>query len=121
MSRTAAKIARDWVIECCELVLDDICLDLYYSNQTNNKNQLRSKVLYLELIFQKHLNFSKELTSLRHLRKKLYKNFWLNYELKEQEYSPEIFLTFASQAEVPFNFFTGLHQMVGIGVKFYPF
>ena len=77
---------KDWVIECCELVLDDICLDLYYSNQTNNKNQLRSKVLYLELIFQKHLNFSKELTSLRHLRKKLYKNFWLNYELKEQEY-----------------------------------
>lgn len=45
----------------------------------------------------------------------------LAYELKEQEYSPEVFLIFASQAEVPFNFFTGLHQMVGIGVKFYPF
>jgi len=43
------------------------------------------------------------------------------YELQDKEYSPEVFLTFMSHAEVPFNIFTGLHQMVGIGVKFYPF
>ncbi|MEL6718233.1 MAG: hypothetical protein AAFP82_05920 [Bacteroidota bacterium] len=45
----------------------------------------------------------------------------LAYELQEKEYSPEVFLTFMSQGEVPFNFFTGLHQLVGLGVKFYPF
>lgn len=45
----------------------------------------------------------------------------LAYELQEKAYSPEVFLIFSSQVEVPFNFFTGLHQLVGVGVKFYPF
>ncbi|MEM0999306.1 MAG: hypothetical protein AAGN35_19775 [Bacteroidota bacterium] len=45
----------------------------------------------------------------------------LGYRLGDQTTSPEIFLTWQQMAEVPFVFFTGLHQFVGAGIKFHPF
>lgn len=45
----------------------------------------------------------------------------IGYQLKPGEQQPELFLTWMNSAEVPFNFYTGIHQFVGIGIKFYPF
>ncbi|MEN0051408.1 MAG: hypothetical protein AAF806_30360 [Bacteroidota bacterium] len=45
----------------------------------------------------------------------------LSYQLKDQERSPEIYCSFMMMALVPFNNWAGLHQLVGVGYKFYPF
>ncbi len=44
----------------------------------------------------------------------------LSYALKDKSLSPELFISFAMAADVPFSIFSGLHQLTGIGFKFYP-
>lgn len=43
----------------------------------------------------------------------------IGYRIKEAPDSPELFLTFMSAADLPFNIFTALHQFVGVGCQFY--
>lgn len=45
----------------------------------------------------------------------------VGYRLGEGAYSPEIFLDMMVSVELPFNYYTGVHQFTGVGVKFYPF
>ena len=45
----------------------------------------------------------------------------LAFKINKTEQSPEVFLTFMESAEIPFRFYNGLHQFVGLGYKFYPF
>ncbi len=43
----------------------------------------------------------------------------LAFKLSKKEYAPSLFITFSESIEIPFNIFTGLHQFVGLGYKFY--
>lgn len=45
----------------------------------------------------------------------------LEYRFNDAENSPSVFLTYMSAIDVPISIFNGLHQLVGVGVKFYPF
>jgi preprotein translocase subunit SecA len=77
-----------WIIECCELVIDDICLDLKSLIVTNSNLQLQSKNYFLNLLLKKNLNLEEKLStiSLQELRKLIYKELWIAYEMREEEY-----------------------------------
>lgn len=45
----------------------------------------------------------------------------LGYRLSESAYAPEISLLWMVAADMPFSYYTGLHQMVGVRFSFYPF
>lgn len=45
----------------------------------------------------------------------------VSYEVTQKENSPELYFTFTNTQELPFNTYTGVHQFVGFGCKFYPF
>ncbi|MEM6806362.1 MAG: hypothetical protein AAF696_33495, partial [Bacteroidota bacterium] len=45
----------------------------------------------------------------------------LGYQLAKRDRSPELFLTWANSLELPLDAYTGAHQLVGIGLKIYPF
>lgn len=45
----------------------------------------------------------------------------IGYQLNDNPNSTEIYLHYLQTAELPLNLFTGVHQFVGVGVKFYPF
>lgn len=79
---------KNWIIECCELVIDDICLDLKSLIVTNSTLQLQSKNYFLNLLLKKNLNLQEKLStiSLEDLRKLLYKELWIAYEMREEEY-----------------------------------
>ena len=79
---------KNWIIECCELVIDDICLDLKSLIVTNSQLQLQSKNYFLNLLLKKNLNLQEKLTtlSLDELRKLLYQELWIAYEMREEEY-----------------------------------
>ena len=44
-----------------------------------------------------------------------------SYKLSDKDLSPELYASFMLSAELPFTIYTGIHQFVGIGYKFYPF
>jgi len=44
----------------------------------------------------------------------------VSYKLKDEENSPEVFLNYMSSIEFPISLYGAVHQMVGVGVKFYP-
>ena len=79
---------KNWVIECCELVIDDICLDLKSFTVNNSPLQLQSKNYFLNLLLRKNLNFLQDVNSLTllELRKLLYQELWISYEMREEEY-----------------------------------
>ena len=82
------KEPKNWVIECCELVIDDICLDLKSFITNNSTPQLQSKNYFLNLLLRKNLNLMEKIDSisLLDLRKMLYKELWIAYEMREEEY-----------------------------------
>lgn len=45
----------------------------------------------------------------------------LGYRIGKSPSSPVIFADMMMSAEIPFNFYTGIHQFTGLGIKFYPF
>ena len=45
----------------------------------------------------------------------------LGYRLGKDTYSPELFITWSNSVELPLNAYTTAHQLVGIGIKVYPF
>ncbi|MEM7655873.1 MAG: hypothetical protein AAF399_07075 [Bacteroidota bacterium] len=45
----------------------------------------------------------------------------LGFQLQDRVASPELFLSMSQSFHVPFSFYTGYHQFVGLGVQFYPF
>ncbi|MDW3652497.1 MAG: hypothetical protein R8P61_35800 [Bacteroidia bacterium] len=45
----------------------------------------------------------------------------LGYRLGEDRYSPELFISWSNSVELPLNAYTTAHQLVGIGIKIYPF
>lgn len=45
----------------------------------------------------------------------------IGYDLKKERNSPEIFLTYMFAPMLPFNQFTSPRQLVGLGLKLYPF
>lgn len=45
----------------------------------------------------------------------------IGYQVLKKEASPEIYFTYMSSVELPFNTYTGLHHFVGVGCKVYLF
>ena len=45
----------------------------------------------------------------------------IGLQLRKEEYAPELYLNLTQSFQAPFNFYSGYHQLVGIGLQFYPF
>ena len=82
------KNPRKWILQCCELVIDDLILELKQNNNKNFSLQSESKLFLLQFVLRNNrINKEKILNlSIQDLRKLLYKNLWNLYLMREEEY-----------------------------------
>jgi len=82
------KTPRKWIIQCCELVIDDLVLNLKQSASQNFSFQAESKLFLLHFVLRNEILTKDKIIelSLQDLRKLVYQSFWNLYLMREEEY-----------------------------------
>ena len=82
------RTPKKWVLQCCELVIDDLILNLKQNLIQESNFELQSKSFLINFFLRNNLISQSKIEQLSYdeLRKTLYEELWILYEMKEEEY-----------------------------------